>query len=239
MQPSRQARLSDQIIAVSLSTKADLATHYHIDPARITIVHNAASIERPTEAALQDFIEKNHLPNRYIFSLGTLEPRKNIVGLVRAFNLIKSRPGFEDVHLIIGGTRGWKYDPVFSEINRSPYHKDIHYEGYISHNRAAYYALASVFAYPSFFEGFGIPVLEAMACGTPVVTSANSSMPEVAGSAGVLVDPYNISAIAQGLQSVLENKELADTLRMRSRAQASIFDWETSAQKTLEIIHRG
>src|SRR3989344_1034581 len=185
MEPRKPARFSDRVIAVSASTKADLVKYYGLDPANISVIHNASSLLRPSEAALKHFKQLNHVPNRFVFSLGTLEPRKNIAGLIRAFNILRSKPEFGDLKLILAGTKGWKYSDVFNEMKDSPYSKDIIYLGYIEDSRAYYYSLASVFVYPSFFEGFGLPVLEAMSCGTPVVTSANSSMPEVAGDAAL------------------------------------------------------
>src|SRR3989344_466708 len=176
MRPAETARFSNSIIAVSASTKHDLIEYYHIDPTNISIIHNAASVLRPSHGELTVFKHRHQLPDRFIFSLSTLEPRKNTVGLIRAFNILKNQSGLEDVKLLIGGSRGWKCQDVFTEIKISPHTKDIQYLGYIAEDRACYYALASVFVNPSFFEGFGLPVLEAMACGAPVVTSATSSM---------------------------------------------------------------
>ncbi len=239
MGPARQSRLSDRIIAVSHSTKTDLVEYYQVDPAHIEVVYNGSSIQRPTSDQLSYFKEKYHLPDRYIFSLGTLEPRKNTVGLIRAFNLLKERPGFEDVKLLIGGSRGWKHQEVFLELEKSPHRKDIEYLGYISGDRGGYYALASVFVYPSFFEGFGIPVLEAIACGTPVITSANSALPEVVGTAAIFVDPYSISSIVAALETVLSQSEVAESLRAKSLERAGYFNWDKAARETLAVIHRG
>lgn len=238
MGPGRQSRFSDRLIAVSNSTKSDLIHYYHLDPSNVAVVYNASAIVRPSPEQLADFKNKKDLPDRFIFSLGTLEPRKNTAGLVRAFNLLKSKPGFEAVQFIIGGAKGWKCQDVFDEIERSPYRQNIKYIGHIGPEREFYYSLAEVFAYPSFFEGFGLPVLEAMSCGAPVVTSHNSSLPEVAGPAALLVDPYNISAIASALENVLGNKELAGSLSTKSRQQASHFSWDKAALETLQVIHR-
>ena len=180
----------------------------------------------------------HQIPGRFIFSLGTLEPRKNTAGLIRAFNILKSQPGFEDLRLLIGGSKGWKCGDVFKEIKTSPYSKDIQYLGYMAGDRSSYYSSASVFIYPSFFEGFGLPVLEAMSCGIPVVTSATSSMPEVAGDGALLINPYNISAIAKAIETILNNPVFADILRAKALAQSELFDWEIAAQKTLAVIHR-
>ncbi len=239
MHPAHQTRLSERIIAVSQSTKSDLVEYYHVDPARVDVVYNASSIERPRPDQLAYFKEQYHLPDRYILSLGTLEPRKNTASLIRAFNLLKERAGFDDLKLVIAGSRGWKDRDVFTELERSPHRKDIEYRGYISADRGAYYALASVFAYPSFFEGFGIPILEAMACGAPVITSNNSSLPEVAGEAGIFIDPYSVSSLAGALERVLANESLRTEFKERSLRQAACFSWDKAAQETLAVIHRG
>jgi glycosyltransferase involved in cell wall biosynthesis len=238
MRPTLSARFSDRIIAVSGSTKADLVEYYHVDPANISVIYNSASLTRPTDAELETFKRNRQLPARFIFSIGTLEPRKNTDGIIRAFNILKSRPGFEDVQLVFGGNKGWECENVFKELEQSPYSKDIRYLGYISDNPAYYYSLASVFVYPSFFEGFGLPVIDAMACGAPVITSTTSSMPEITGNAALLVDPYNISAIASAMETILNNPKLADSLRVKGLGQSRYFNWDKAASETLEVIHR-
>jgi glycosyltransferase involved in cell wall biosynthesis len=239
MQPSWQARFSDRLIAVSDSTKKDLSDLYHIDPARIASIYSgvASSMIRPEHDRIERFRQDKHLPQKYVLYMGTLEPRKNIVGIIRAFNLLKEHLEFKDLNLVIAGSRGWLDDPIIFEVKKSPHHRDIHIIGVVKdEERQYYYAAAAIFLYPSFFEGFGFPPLEAMACGTPVVTSHNSSLPEVAGDAALLVDPHSIGDIAAALRSILTHPKLREHMIERGFIRAREFSWRQSAQKTLEVL---
>jgi glycosyltransferase involved in cell wall biosynthesis len=237
MNPGEQARFSDQIIAVSQSTKNDLIEHYHIDPSNIRVVPLGNHMVRPPDEAIWEFKKKRQLADRTVLFLGTIEPRKNIGGLIRAFNIMKERSGFEDVELVIAGKKGWQFDDVLEEIERSPFAPAIRCLGHIpDEDRSLYYASSSVFVYPSFFEGFGSPVLEAMACGAPVITSANSSLPEVAGDAALFIDPYNVSDIAEALRITLSDPVVRARMIHKGFAQAQKFSWQQSAQTTLEIL---
>lgn len=234
--PERTARFSDQIIAVSESTKADLVHYYNIDPAHISPIHLASSIERPSEEDLSYFKKSRRLPEQYIFCFATLEPRKNIVSAIKAFTILKENPVYQNLKLIIGGARGWYYEKTLKEIQSSPHRHDILYLGYIEREREYYYSLASLFLYPSFFEGFGLPVIEAMACGTPIITSHNSSMAEVAGDAALLVDPYNVSDIASATDTLLQNQGLRAQLVQKEIQRINQFSWDRCALETLKVI---
>lgn len=237
MDPARQAKFSDTIIAVSQSTKKDLIDYYHVDPANISVVLSGNSIACPSSGSVAEFKKKRQLPNRFVLYLGTIEPRKNIGGLIRAFNIMKERSGFEDVELVIAGKKGWQYEDVLSEIKNSPFAPAIRALGHISdEDRSFYYAAAALFVYPSFFEGFGSPVLEAMSCGTPVITSANSSLPEVAAHTGLLIDPYNISDLAEAMRIVLSDKDIQERMISSGARRAQEFSWEHAARQTLEIL---
>lgn len=238
MNPAYQARFSNQIIAVSESTKSDLVSHYHIDPANISVIHSGVSISRPAEENLLRFKRDNNLPDRFILYVGTLEPRKNITGLIRTFNILKGQSGYEDVELILIGKEGWQFQDISREIQNSSYKSQIRYLGHVVDGLASYYSLATVCVYPSFFEGFGFPVVEAMVCGTPVIVSANSSLPEVAGDAGLFVNPYNISEIVSALEVVLSEPVIRSRMIKKGLNQATKFTWENSARRTLNIITR-
>jgi glycosyltransferase involved in cell wall biosynthesis len=239
MDPANQARFSDKVIAVSQSTKKDLVDYYHIDPANISIVPLGNGMVCPSPAEVAEFKNKRQLSERFLLYLGTIEPRKNIGGLIRAFNIMKERPGFEDVELVIAGKKGWQFDDVLDQIKHSHFAPAIRYLGHIpDDDRMRYYASATAFLYPSFFEGFGSPVLEAMTCGTPVITSANSSLPEVAGQAGLLIDPYNISDLAEAMRIVLSDKAIRIRMIKHGLERAAEFSWHLSAQKTLDILTR-
>ncbi|MEK9158239.1 MAG: glycosyltransferase family 1 protein [Patescibacteria group bacterium] len=237
MNPSHQASFSDKIIAVSDSTKKDLESYYQIDPANIEVVPLGSHISRPIKEYLVKFKKDRQLPDKYILYIGTVEPRKNIIGLVRAFNIIKQQSGFEELELIIGGKKGWQFKEILDEFEKSQFRNKIKYLGHLKdEDRAFYYSLASVFVYPSFFEGFGSPVLEAMACGTPVITSANSSLPRVAGDAGLLIDPYNISDLAEALSLVITNTSLHSHMSKEGLERAQKFNWDNIGRKTLDIL---
>lgn len=239
MNPARQVRLSHCVIAVSASTKSDLVRYYGIDPANVRVVHSGVALTRPSPERIEEYKARHQLPDRFVLSLSTLEPRKNIIAVIHAFTILKESPGFEDLRLIVGGERGWLHRDLFEAIEHSPAQRYIRYLGYVPDgDRAALYAVAEAFVYPSFFEGFGFPILEAMACGTPVITSHNSSMPEVAGDAALLINPYDVSDIASAMRSIITDHHLRQRLVARGIARATEFDWDHTVAETLEIIIR-
>ena len=238
MNPAHQARFSNKIIAVSESTKNDLVEYYHIDPTNISVVYSATQISRPTNEILLQFKKTHNLPEQFILHVGTLEPRKNIIGLIQAFNILKNQEGYEDIELVLIGKEGWQFKNIFREIEKSSYKSQIKYLGHMIEDLAPYYSLATVCICPSFFEGFGFPILEAMTCGTPIIVSANSSLPEVAGSAGLFVNPYNISEITEALKIVLSESTIRSRMIKKSLTQASKFTWTATARQTLDILTR-
>ncbi|MDO8659413.1 MAG: glycosyltransferase family 1 protein [Candidatus Parcubacteria bacterium] len=238
-QLSGRANLSDKIIAVSQSTQKDLVEKYDFPSGKIRIIYSGISdlVFRPPIEDTESFRIKNDLPDKFILFLGKLEPRKNIPGLIKAFNLLKSSTGFEDLNLVIVGSPGWLYKNIYREAKASPYKDRIIFKSYVKdEDRKFYYSLASVFVYPSFFEGFGFPPLEAMACGTPVVTSFNSSLPEVVGSGGILIDPQNAVDISTTLKSILTDSSLKNLLIKRGFHRTQNFSWETCAKETLDFL---
>ena len=155
---------------------------------------------------------------------------------MRAFNILKAQVGYEDVGLALIGKEGWQFRDIFEEIKKSPYRSHIRYSGHVGGDLASYYSLATVCVCPSFFEGFGFPALEAMACGVPVVASANSSLPEVVGEAGLLINPYDISEIAEALEIVLSEPATWSRMIKKGLVQAAKFTWENAARRTLDIL---
>lgn len=237
MRPRYQSRFSDKIIAVSESTRNDLISLYQLDPARIEVIYSGISedIKRPYDNELEEFRKKHGLPKKFILFLGKLEPRKNIPSIIRAFNILNKK--HRDLNLVLIGSRGWLCKDIFKEADSSEFKDKIKFIDHVSDDdRKFYYSLASVFIYPSFFEGFGFPPLEAMTCGTPVVSSFNSSLPEIVGRNGILVDPYNINDLARAISTILGNKELADAISRQGIAQAGKFNWNNTAEKTLKAI---
>jgi glycosyltransferase involved in cell wall biosynthesis len=161
-----------------------------------------------------------------------LEPRKNIVRLLQAYALL--RQAGVTIPLVHVGSRGWLYDEVFSEVERLGLEGSVRFLGRASLDElVSLYNAATVFVYPSLYEGFGIPVLEAMSCGCPTITSNLSSLPEVIGDAGIMIDPYNVEQLADELRRVLEDRELAEDMRRRGLARAKLFSWERCARETM------
>ncbi len=240
MNPSWQARMSDRIIAVSDSTKHDVARICRVDPAKIEVVHSGVLPARVwSKEKLENFRNNHDLPERYILSLGTLEPRKNIEGIIRAFEHVAGESAFADLHLVIAGRKGWLWQDALTVARRSPYTRRIHIRGEISdQERPGYYQLASALLYPSFLEGFGFPPLEAMAHHVPVIVSANSSLPEIVRDAAVCVDPYNVRQVADALRCILIDDALRAWLIERGNVLVKERNWHKTAQKTLDILMR-
>ncbi len=240
IRPSDWSNLSDKIIAVSQSTKKDLIEKYDLPSIKIRVIYSGTSdtVFRPPEDEMEAFKIKNNLPDKFILFLGKLEPRKNIPGLIRAFNLLKDSNEFEDLALVIVGSEGWLYDNIYREAKASRYKDRIIFKNYIKdEDRKFYYSLASVFVYPSFFEGFGFPPLEAMACGTPVITSFNSSLPEVVGEGGILVDPNGVVDISMAIKNVLTDVGLREVLVRKGIERAQVFVWNKCARETLDLLN--
>jgi glycosyltransferase involved in cell wall biosynthesis len=229
------ARRASRILAVSEATKQEIVRLLGIAPERIVVTHNAcdARFAPPDPATLEAFRRRAGLPERFILFLGTLEPRKNLPMLLEAYARIA---GSTDAPLIIGGGKGWLYEPIFAKAEALNLGDRVRFVGYIDEQeKPLWYGAATVFAFPSLYEGFGIPPLEAMACGTPVVTSTSSSLPEVVGEAGLTVEPADADALGAALLRLLADAELRDELRQRGLRQARRFSWRETAERTLAV----
>lgn len=230
VRPKHLCKNADLIIAVSESTKQDLMDLYRIDPGKIEVVYEGTTLEEPRT----DKFRGVSLPKPYVLFLGTIEPRKNVLGVVEAFNILRSKV---DASLLIAGKWGWKFSDVKKAIEESPYKEQIHVLGEVtSEEKAILYKNADVFVFPSFYEGFGLPVLEAMSFGVPVVLSANSSLMEIGGNACVYVNAFNVLEIAKACEEILLNGDLRKRLSIASIAQASKFSWEKAAQLMLRHV---
>jgi glycosyltransferase involved in cell wall biosynthesis len=231
-------RKADRIIAVSESTKKDLKDIFNVPNKKIRVVYEGAVVNKiKVKNKTIDSLSKFKLPPHYIVFIGTLEPRKNVVTLVRAYKkLLDSGERFRKCQLILAGNKGFKNDEVFDEIRVLKLHNFVKYIGYITQNqKIELIKKACCFAFPSSYEGFGLPVLEAMSLGTPVVASNVSSMPEVAGKAALLVDPEKELDIVKALKKILEDKKLQNNLREKGIKQAKKFSWERCAQETIKV----
>jgi glycosyltransferase involved in cell wall biosynthesis len=233
-------RFADQIIADSEHTQRDIVRLLKIDPARLTVIPLAAGLQyQPIEQAdtLQSVRRKHHLPDRFILFVSTLEPRKGIDTLLEAF--ARLTPAQPDVKLVITGKRGWYTEPLFAQLDRLQLAPRVQLTDYVpAEDLPALYNCADVLAFPSRYEGFGLTVLEAMACGTPVVCSNSSSLPEVAGDAALRVSPDDAPSLAQALQRVLTDATLRQQMKARGLQQAARFSWSRTAQETLAVYER-
>lgn len=239
--PRARAQEADKIIAVSESTKDDLSDLYGVAEDKIQVIHSGVGEEfKPLErVACQAVAEKYNLPASFILYFGTLEPRKNIVGLIKAYEIFRANPAAAGLAptLVLAGSRGWLYDEIFRLAEKSPYACDIKFIGFVApQDKPALFSLASLFVYPSFFEGFGFPPLEAMACGVPTITSHTSSFPEVVGSAALMIDPYNFGEIAWAMQEIWQDDNLRQSLIDDGLARVKNFSWDKCARKTLSLI---
>lgn len=229
------ARNADAIITISENSREDIIRLLHVPAHKITITALGASpsMRRLAEGEVQACKAKLGL-GQFILSVGTLEPRKNLRTLLRSLvHLSRDWPG---LHIVHAGPRGWKYASTLRDINRLNLGRKVHLLGQVPLDELVrLYNAATVFVYPSLYEGFGLPVLEAMACGCPVVASNTSAIPEVAGDAALLIDPMDPQAIADAIQNVLVNEELSKELRQRGLRRAKFFSWEDCARKTLQV----
>jgi glycosyltransferase involved in cell wall biosynthesis len=225
-------------IAVSQSTRNDLLRIFHVKPERIVVVPEGAAqnLHPPSRAEIDRVRAKYALPDRYVLYFGSNKPHKNLVRLIEAFARIVSHKSLADIHLVIGGQWDVRYGEARQRVALHNLSGRVKFIGPVSdHDLPALYGGTEVFVFPSEYEGFGLPVLEAMACGAPVVCGNRSSLPEVAGDAAVLCDPQDVSAIAQALEQVLTDQPLQQTLRARSLTRTVHFTWENTAVQTAAL----
>lgn len=239
---------ADAIIAVSENTKNDIIELTGVKPEKISVIYSGNNLlkREVNEAEKKEFLAKRGLSGRLILYLGNIEPRKNIEGLIAAFNLLRSQDAqlageggsrLIDVKLILAGASGWKNRQIFAAWQKSPYKNDIKFLGYINKtDQAVLYSLSSVLAYPSYYEGFGFPPLEAMTYGLPVVCSNNSSLPEVVGNAALTINPFKVEEITDALKIILTDEVLRQHLITRGQEQAQNFSWEKAAKEYLQVF---
>ena len=230
----------DTILTISHATKQDLLQVHPIAPERVVVTHLAADSHRfhpcDDRERITAVLRRYGIPDApYVLSVGTLEPRKNVVHLIRSFAELVRAERIPDLHLVLTGGQGWDYEPIFAEAERLREVRDrIHFTGYADDvDLAPLYSGALAFVYPSLYEGFGLPVLEAMQCGTPVITSSTSSLPEVVGDAGLLVDPQDGAALCQAMLALYEDADRRAELSSRAVARAGRFSWERCAHETV------
>jgi len=255
----------DRVVAVSENTKRDIVELCDVDAEKVKVIYSGIGGEfkkfpnfqipisndqtnsklqiqnlNIDTSKLEDIKSKYNLPDKYILYLGTIEPRKNVDGIIRAYNKLRvNNRELQSVKLVIAGGKGWKSEKIYREREESEFKDDIKFLGYVDNKDKTYlYNLADMFVYPSFYEGFGFPPLEAMASGTPVVTSYAGSLPEVAGDAALMVDPYNVNDIARAMREILTDENLKNKLIERGLGQAKKFNWEKAAREYLGILNK-
>lgn len=232
-------RRADVIVTVSESSKRDIVAHYGADPTKVAVVYEAAAPEfRPAgREAVADVRRRYSLPDRFAIHVGTIEPRKNLTRLIEA--LQRLREGGLTVPLLVVGGKGWLYEDFFRRLEGLEIHDSVHLPGYVpAADLPVLYSAATLAIMPSVYEGFGLPVLEAMACGTPVVSSEASSLPELGGEAARYFDPYDVDAMAATIQAAWVDQELRAEMRRQGLVQAAGFSWETAAAQTWGIYER-
>ncbi len=229
---------ADRLIAISESTKHDLCRVYDVADEKIHVIYpSTRDIFKPV-ANPHPIIAKYKLPEKYVLYVGTLEPRKNIANLVRAYAMAKSNSAREHV-LVIAGERGWQYRDIFQTVEELGLQGQVIFTGYIPDEELpALYSAADLFAYLSQYEGFGFPVLEAMACGTPVLVSNTSSLPEIVGDAGVLVSPNDVDRAASEIARILSERDLRDAMSWHGLERAKFFSRERFVRETLEAYNQ-
>ena len=238
----RSVRRCDSVIADSESTRNDVVKRLPVDAYRVGAVHLGVDPARfyhvADETKRANLRERHDFPDEFILYVGTLEPRKNIPRLIRAFAYGVVAKGLPH-HLVIAGRKGWKYDEIFREVRALNLEDKVTFPGYIEPAElATLYSMARALAYPSLYEGFGLPCLEAMSCGTPVVTSDRSSLPEIMDDCGLIVDPTSVDSIAGALHKICSDNECRRELSERGNKRARHFSWLTTAKKTVEIYNR-
>jgi glycosyltransferase involved in cell wall biosynthesis len=236
------ARRARRLIAVSAETASEATRLLGVPAERIDVVyHGVDPIFRPLPAGeVAAFRQRRGLPERFVLFVGTLEPRKNLVRLVEAFaRICGGTDGRKRASLVLAGGKGWLYDELFARVEALGLEEQVVFPGYVAGDELPlWYNAATVLAYPSLYEGFGLPVLEAQACGTPVLTSNVSSLPEAAGGAALMVDPYDVEALAAGLHRLLVDESLRHELRERGLAHAGQFSWPRTAEETVRVYWR-
>jgi len=237
-QIDQAVRDTDHIIAVSRSTRRDITHHLGVSEDEITVIYEAANpIYRPLddERLLRQVKEKYHLPDDFFLFVSTIEPRKNVPTLLRAYRqLLDSYKRSEA--LVLAGERGWLFNEVFAVVEDLDLESNALFLGRVPVEDLLYlYNSAKLLVHPAVYEGFGLPPLEAMACGTPVIVSNVSSLPEVVGDAALLVDPENVSELTVAMWRLLTDEDLRADMREKGLKRAAHFSWEKAARETLAV----
>jgi glycosyltransferase involved in cell wall biosynthesis len=240
-QIDQAVRRTDHIIAVSESTRRDTINLLGVPEQKITVIYEAANpIYRPLDRdeARCHVKQAYGLDQEYILFVSTIEPRKNLPGLLQAYRKLRNDYRREET-LVLAGARGWLSEEVYDTAERLKLSEHVCFLGRVPSEELVYlYNAAQLLVHPSFYEGFGLPPLEAMTCGTPTIVSNVSALPEVVGDASILIDPHDIDGLTVAMWRVLTDADVRESLRVKGLTRAQMFSWKRSAQETLAVYHR-
>jgi glycosyltransferase involved in cell wall biosynthesis len=232
------SRRAGRIITMSESSRKDIIRVLGVDRVKIDVIHSgvhSSFVPIADESELRGIRAKYGLPDRLVLFVGKLEPKKNIVRIIQAFSLLKEKYAIPH-DLVIVGPKGWLFGDIFKAVDELRLHRRVHFLGHVPRSDLPYlYNAADVFVFPSLYEGFGFPPLEAMACGTPVVTSSVSAIPEMVGDGALMVEPTDVGAISRAVYSILTEENLREELREKGRQRVKLFSWTKTARKTLGV----
>ena len=235
-------RKATKIITISESTKNDIEKILKIPKDKITVIHSAVDEkfkQSVSDKKIREVAQKYHLPSRYLLHVGTLEPRKNLEFLIDVFFEAIKKKENEGLHLVITGKKGWYYEGLFTKVKKLRLGGKVIFTGYLEEeDKAALYHGARIFTFPSLYEGFGLPPLEAMASGVPVISSNTSSMPEVVGDAGILISPKDKNGWVEAITRVNSDENLRHEMIKKNENQVAKFSWEKTARKTIEVYNQ-
>ena len=237
------ARRASKILTLSEHTRRDVIESYGVEPANVTAIPLAAPAHFgpvDDDKELQRVRHNYGIDGDYILTVGSIQPRKNLVRLIKAYAELRAAHSSNDYpKLVIVGRCGWLYDETFRALEETNVKESVILTGYVPESDLpALYSGAICFIYPSYFEGFGLPPLEAMKCGAPVIVGNATSLPEVVGDAALQVDPFDVSAIARAMDQLITDSDLRRQLRVKGEARAKLFDWKDTAERTLAVYEQ-
>ena len=237
---SRSIQETDVVITISEAIKKEICEIHGIREEKVRIIYPGIFHEEYeysyTELQINNFKIKHNFTNDYLLYLGTLEPRKNIETLIKAFALLKSKESMKQIKLVLAGAKGWNYESIYSKVREYSLAQDVIFLGYVDErDKHLLYKLSKGFVFPSIYEGFGMPVLEAMAAGVPVITSKAEALQEVVGEAGICVEAKDYEALCANMELIISDEILRERMITLGRQRSLNFSWEKSAKKMLEI----